>query len=146
MDKDIENIFPKIAQEGYQLTSPETVLYNCIAWSVGDNTKWWWPNGIYYWPESIPVAITVDAFKLMYESFGFVSCDDSSFEENFEKIALYVDPTTKEPKHACRQLPDGKWTSKLGRMKDISHDTLMGLEGSFYGTPFLYMKRLVNIN
>lgn len=141
MDQELENIFPQLASEGYELTSPETPLYNCIAWSVGDNTKWWWPNNIYYWPEKIPCTETVDAFQLMYESFGFSICDNYEIETGFEKIALYINPITKKPTHASRQLPDGKWTSKLGCKKDISHNTLVGVEGTAYGVSSLIMKR-----
>lgn len=143
MDKDIENIFPELATDGYKLTSPETVSYNCIAWSVSDNTKWWWPDGINYWPENILCIETVEAFKSMYESFGFVVCENTDLEVGFEKIVLYIDPITNKPKHASRQLPDGKWTSKLGKLKDISHNTPTGVKGSVYGVPYLFMKKAI---
>ena len=141
MDQVLENIFPNLALNVYELTSPETPFYNCIAWSVGDNTKWWWPDGINYWPDNIPCVATVESFRLMYESFDFVVCDNFEIEAGFEKIALYVNPLTKQPTHASRQLSDGKWTSKLGRLKDISHNTLGGVEGAVYGVPFIFMKR-----
>lgn len=40
-----------------------------------------------------------------------------------------------------RQLPDGKWTSKLGALEDIEHDRLDALEGDDYGRVVAYMKR-----
>lgn len=141
MDQELENIFPQLAVDGYELTSPKTPLYNCIAWSVGDDTKWWWPNATYYWPTTIPMIETVEAFKLMYESFGFSICYSHILEKGFEKIALYVDQATNKPTHASRQLSDGKWTSKLGMHKDISHNTLPGIENQKYGIAVLFMKR-----
>ena len=47
------------------------------------------------------------------------------------------------PTHAARQLPDGKWTSKLGPFEDIKHSTLVCLKGPLYGEPDTYMKRPV---
>ncbi|MCI0637958.1 MAG: hypothetical protein L0Y72_23715 [Gemmataceae bacterium] len=37
------------------------------------------------------------------------------------------------PTHAARQLPTGRWSSKLGPSEDIEHD-LHALEGEIYGT------------
>jgi hypothetical protein len=46
------------------------------------------------------------------------------------------------PKHAARQLPSGRWTSKLGPMEDIEH-ALHDLTGMAYGSVVLVMKRPV---
>ncbi len=37
-------------------------------------------------------------------------------------------------------LPEGTWTSKLGKYLDINH-TLRGIEGSVYGQVVAFMKR-----
>ena len=42
--------------------------------------------------------------------------------------------------HATRQLPNGKWTSKLGDWEDISHE-LEGIEGEKYGNIYQILKR-----
>ena len=55
-----------------------------------------------------------------------------------KKIAIYQSGGL--PTHAARQLPDGQWTSKLGRNIDISH-TLPGLEGPEYGQVAVFMRR-----
>jgi hypothetical protein len=44
------------------------------------------------------------------------------------------------PKHACRQLPSGRWASKLGPSEDIEH-ALYDLTGTAYGKVALIMKR-----
>jgi hypothetical protein len=43
------------------------------------------------------------------------------------------------PRLAVRQLPNGRWTSKLGDFKDIEHDTLDGFEEQ-YGRPRFWMR------
>jgi hypothetical protein len=45
------------------------------------------------------------------------------------------------PKHAARQLPNGRWTSKLGVSEDIEH-ALHDLTGLIYGSVALVFKRL----
>ena len=43
--------------------------------------------------------------------------------------------------HAARQLPGGKWTSKLGKAEDIEHDTADVVAGGIYGEVVELMKR-----
>ncbi len=52
---------------------------------------------------------------------------------------LYV--LNGEPTHAARQLPDGRWSSKLGKGHDVSHTTVRGVEGPCYGKAVQYMRR-----
>ena len=40
----LESSFPNLKADGYQVTSPQSLEYNCIAWAAGDNTQWWWPD------------------------------------------------------------------------------------------------------
>ena len=105
------------------VTSPECVYYNCIAWAAKEDIRWWEPDimGYYYWPEEIPRRYTVDAYMMAYGTLGYVVCKNEILEEGFEKIALYAD-SNKRPKHAARQLPDGNWTSKLGKSFDVRHE------------------------
>jgi hypothetical protein len=42
--------------------------------------------------------------------------------------------------HAARQLPGGRWTSKLGNREDIEHD-LNAVSGEAYGTVVMVLKR-----
>jgi hypothetical protein len=50
--------------------------------------------------------------------------------------------TDGELTRAARQLPNGKWTSKLGRWQDIEHE-LDGLVGAMYGTVRQILKRAI---
>jgi hypothetical protein len=132
--------FPNLAAEGYSETSPATEDYNCIAWAAGRDDDWWWPDPGFtsYWPEAAPRTETLAAFQAAFALLGYEPCDDGSLERGFEKVALYAHNGT--PKHAARQLPDGRWTSKLGQGVDISH-TLRGLESRLYGEIAGFMKR-----
>ena len=70
---------------------------------------------------------------------GYTPCDGDVLEVGQVRIALYA-TTTGTPTHAARQLPDGRWTSKLGRWEDIEH-RLPDLEGESYGAVVQIMKR-----
>ena len=69
-------------------------------------------------------------------------CSDGTPEDGFEKIAIYATgPSNTKPSHAARQLANGKWTSKLGQVEDIEHDTVTAIEGPLYGLVVRYLKR-----
>ena len=130
--------FPALGQ--FRITSPATSDYNCIAWAAADTGRWWWPNPFSYWPKEAPNQVTLSAFQAAFRSQGYEVCEDSSVEEGYEKVALYT--LDGEPKHAARQLPNGRWTSKLGPWKDIEHETPESLEGPEYGMLAVIMRRL----
>jgi len=57
----LEDLFPGLRGAPYQVTSPVTIRYNCIAWAAGDSARWWWPeldreNG--WWPEAVAAEVT----------------------------------------------------------------------------------------
>lgn len=130
--------FPNLNAEGYVPTSPPTPVYNCIAWAAGDTTHFWWPHPKAHWPAGVPLEETIDAFIAAYKTLGYEICLSGAHEAGVEKIAVYA--LNGAPKHAARQLPDGTWTSKLGKNIDISH-TLAGLVGLCYGDVAFYMSR-----
>lgn len=133
------NDFPRLTTHNHRITSPASPGYNCIAWSLGDAERWW-QSGI-YWPIVAPandygIGILEQAFAAM----GFDDCADGGLEANYEKVALYGSSLFYT--HAARQLPNGKWTSKLGRSEDIEHDTPDDVGGGIYGEVVQFMKRL----
>jgi len=132
MLKVLRALFPSLRDCPRQLTSPYDETYNCIAWAAGDVSNWWWPtpgSKPNYWPEGIPTVETVPAFIQAFASLGYVVCDDGSLEPGFDKVALYADEHGI-PTHMAKQLPDGTWSSKIGELPDIQHDSLEGLEGT----------------
>jgi hypothetical protein len=136
----LEQFFPNLALTGYTISSPATFVYNCIAWAAGFNDDWWWPDpmGVSTWPKSARREETVAAFEEAFQSLGYVSGSDNSLEPGFEKVAIYA--LNGAPKHAARQLPSGRWTSKLGELEDVEH-ALDGLNGVWYGTVVSILKR-----
>jgi hypothetical protein len=82
---------------------------------------------------------TVPAFLAVFATLGFAVCDDEELESGFEKVAMFVD-ADDVPTHAARQLPTGRWTSKLGEWEDIEHE-LHALEGDLYGALAMLLKR-----
>jgi hypothetical protein len=136
----LEVVFPNLQGTSYDITSPATPDYNCIAWAAGDTARWWCPNPLfYYWPQGSPLEETLAAFVQAFATLGFIPCDDDTVELGFEKIAIYVNSQGK-PTHAARQLHNGRWSSKLGNEVDIE-PALVGLTNSEYGSVARILKR-----
>jgi hypothetical protein len=142
VEPNLEDVFPGLRGQPYQIQSPRDHRYNCIAFAAGDVHNWWWPDaaGEDTWPAGVARAETVGAFRDAFATLGFVVCDDEQLESGYERIALFA--LAGVPKHAARQLPSGRWVSKLGPGEDIEHE-LLDLTGMAYGAVVLVMKRLV---
>jgi hypothetical protein len=141
INAELEQDWPGLARTQYRITSQHTGDYNCIAWASTETDRWWspLPEEDYYWPEGVPREVSVGAFVKAYETLGFEVCENGELEAGIEKLAIYATPDGR-PQHVARQLPDGVWTSKLGRLEDIEHE-LDGLCGELYGTVQRFMKR-----
>jgi len=72
---------------------------------------------------------------------GYHQCESAAPEEGFNKVAIFCKPNGK-PAHAARQLPHGRWTSKLGDWEDIEH-ALNAVAGSAYGTVVVILRKCV---
>ena len=97
-----------------------------------------------YWPPNIPRQETLDAFVRAYETCDYVECADGAQEPGFEKIAVYAKREPNGdliPTHAALQLPDGRWTSKLGPFEDVDHTTLDVLNSPAYGAAVRFLKK-----
>src|SRR5438477_623202 len=83
--------------------------------AAGDAARWWWPDepesppGA-HWPPGVPRAESLDAFREAFATLGYTVCGDDRPEDGYEKVALFTLAGT--PKHAARQRPNGRWTSK----------------------------------
>ena len=140
VDPILEQVFPGLRGQAYAITSPRDDGYNCIAWAAGDDRNWWWPSADEEdsWPQGVARVETVAAFRDAFATLGYVACDHDQLEVGYEEIALFA--LAGAPKHAARQLPTGRWTSKLGWGQDIEH-ALHDLTGMVYGSVVLVMKR-----
>ncbi len=137
----LEVLFPALRRQGYIVTSPETESYNCVAWAAGDDERWWEPDPYYqhHWPLRTR-DYRVETYVQAFQTIGYEDCgSDASLEAGFEKLAVYADSSVV--RHMARQLPSGRWTSKCGRLEDITHENPSSLEGSEYGKVALIMKR-----
>jgi hypothetical protein len=136
----LEQAFPNLIPGEYRGTSPADANYNCIAWAAGETDRWWWPDaaGVSYWPSGVPREETLDAFLAAFATLGYAPTGDPSLEPDTEKVAIFANSGV--PTHAVRQLPHGRWTSKLGQSEDIEH-LLNGLTGGIYGRVALILKR-----
>jgi hypothetical protein len=139
----IEARFPGLATSLFRVTSPATREYNCIARAAGDTAHWWWPDhdpddDAIFWPPSAPREETVNAFVAVFATVGYAPASGEQPELGFEKVALFAIGAV--PTHAARQLPSGRWTSKLGLREDIEHD-LHAVNGEAYGEVVRILKR-----
>jgi len=139
MIEKFRKVFPNINTDNFKATSPMDTRYNCIAWAYDRNDIKLWPNCVdYKWVEGVPTPDHISSFIELYKTIGYNVCVDGLLEDTYEKICIYE--SNKKPTHAARQLPSGKWTSKLGNNIDVEHDEL-SLEGGYYGNISVYMKR-----
>lgn len=118
----LELMLPGLEGRDYAVTSDQDERYNCIVWALGDDGRRWDPFDELgaYWLADVPRDDALRTVQLMFERLGFAICDGDAVEAEFEKIALYgIDEMFT---HVARQLPNGRWTSKLGTDVDIEHD------------------------
>jgi hypothetical protein len=131
-DRDfIEDQLPELTRTDYEVRSDPTIAYNCFAWAARDADHYWDPLMIgegYFWPLGPPACPNIESYIAAYETQGFRVCDSPDLEEDKEKIAIFVDGSG-DPFHAARQLPSGRWTSKLGDIHDIEHE-LVDIDGA----------------
>lgn len=141
---------PNLEQKTFEITSPSSNDYNCAAWAVGEDWHKWdpapGPDGSilppYYWPEGVPVLPTTDALEAAYATKGYVRCEDGSFVNGEEKIAIFGDGKG-DWKHVASQTPEGRWASKMGGLADIEHDDVAAVESSLMGRVERFLARKI---
>jgi hypothetical protein len=136
----IESLFPRLPNTDYRVTSQADQFYNCIAWAAGEDSRWWWPAPGYYWPPQVANQNTLAAFIEAFSALGYARSGSPAFVAGFEKIAIFVD-AAGQPTHAARQLPSGRWTSKLGTLEDIEHEAAEHVGGTDYGEVAVILQR-----
>jgi len=131
--------FPRLTPHNHRLTSPASIDYNCIGWAAGDVEHWWQPG--VFWPiQARPGDYGIEILEQLFKALGYENCGmDASLEPGFDKVALFGHPLYYT--HAARQLPNGQWTSKLGKAEDIEHDTPHDVAGGAYAEVVQFMKR-----
>jgi hypothetical protein len=109
---------------------------------VGQEDKRWdpLPPGVYYWPDNITRSYELESSIRAYGTEEFRNCANGALVEGVEKIAFYLNPYGFV-EHVARQLPDGRWTSKIGDHEDITHASIDALSGDEYGQARHFMER-----
>ncbi|MGD0464201.1 MAG: hypothetical protein ABSB74_17095 [Tepidisphaeraceae bacterium] len=131
-----------LARNQHKITSQASGDYNCIAWAAGVQTEWWSHEIPYKWPVTrSPLA---KSLVKVFAGLGYKMDrrGDTSLQPGIDKVAIYAKGEMWT--HAARQLPNGKWTSKLGRDEDIEHENPECLCGDTYGTIHCIMRKAIN--
>jgi hypothetical protein len=153
--QEIVRYWPKLLADKFHFTSKKNVHYNCMTWAIAQDTvsnenvtedDVFWMDMMMYFQH----AHDLDPLNLDHSAKGyadclekhyrFTICNNGEFEEGTEKIALYENKD-HEWSHIARQLENGNWTSKMGKLEDIEHYSLEVLNGKLYGEPKLFMGR-----
>lgn len=141
--EDLYAQFPSLRSSPHRITSQPVDDYNCVAWVERALTRWYEPG--FYWPAGVPEPHgddDLDCYVALFESWGFARCSGSTYEPGYLKIALYADGQAFQ--HVAKQLRDGAWSSKAGRLHDLRHDDLDALHPSGVmrnARPVLFMRR-----
>lgn len=146
--------FPNLANDDkFDITSPETPDYNCIAWAYQMyNNRWMQPpKGMYipqldavsWWPDGVTEGVDISCLVEAFAKKGFEKCDTWEHEQGYVKVALYYDPSTNEWTHAARESRiNNCWMSKLGPKNDIHHGSPYTIEGDAYGKVYCIMRMI----
>ena len=138
----IQQLFPDLGQTGFEVTSPPDGRYNCIAWAANDTRRWWWPSEspFSFWPAGVEREESVPKFIEAFATLGYKVSPSGGHKPSVEKVAIFASRDGM-PTHMARQLPDGTWTSKLGRLEDIAHVEVSGVAGDDYGNVVAFLER-----
>jgi len=138
---------PRLQPSRYEVKSHATPRYNCVAFANGDERHWWEAGvfgGRFFWPPEIREDSTLQAWRQLFVSQGYVPTTNRNIELGFEKVAIYVSLEDFSTTHVAKS--DGRvWKSKLGKGQDIDHYALDVLEGDQedeYGVVELVLKRV----
>jgi hypothetical protein len=142
MTEAIQQLFPRLREGEFQITSQRDTRYNCVAWAAGDMRRWWWPaeSPFAFWPPKVKREESISSFIDAFGTLGYELTDSSDHEEEIEKVAIFAS-ADRIPTHVARQLADGSWTSKLGRLEDIAHVEVGSVGGSDYGEVAAFLRR-----
>lgn len=131
--------FPNYKQKDI-LESGDYDDYNCIAWSVGEWTEW-------FWPEDIHGNTTVEAFDSLYNAYGYTrtgATEDNSVIDLWGGIYIndsrnFTHASVKSKGHDYAA--GYEWESKLGGSYRVFHPRY-ALEGPCYENVVYHYKKI----
>jgi len=140
---EIEGWHPKLRGKNWKIIYSENKLldFNCIAFvlDVYDN---WYGSSTEFWPyKTMSRSPKLENYIKYFSTFGYNICNNDSFENEFDKIAIYID-SDGNVTHASKQFQN-MWRSKLGESNIIEHklEWLSGYDFDNYGDIGAIMKR-----
>jgi hypothetical protein len=149
-------MFPNLKHGDAQIASKVDAAQNCLGFVIGDKKRPWWPwswspagygapGGLVppnYWPDDLPSDETVPTIRMALERFGCKVCDSvgDPNRNEIERAVIYASAAGTAA-HVAKELPNGRWASKLGDFHDIHHRTTANLEGNVYGHVVLTLCR-----
>lgn len=139
---EIEKLFPGLCGTVWAIKSRQTKRYNCLAWAAREkHRRWDFAKGA-YWPAGVKKLTGIAYLVGAYLAEGFGVCNKDAcdkYDPTSDSIVLYQ--LNRIGTHAARLLHNGMWSSKLGDLEDVQHQTAEALSGERYGNPMVYMKR-----
>lgn len=87
----IDRQLPRLASEGYLVTSEPDACYNCIAYAVCETHRWWshQETARCYWPEPAGRTPLIASLVAVFAALGYEPAADDSVETGYIKVALY---------------------------------------------------------
>lgn len=132
--------------ENFKILDPnDNYDYNCVAYTLGSKKytiypviahQWIWPFDV---SEDDSKNLNIGNFLEFYKLFGYNLCRNSSYEPDFNKIALYTYNATYFV-HAAIQKDDKWWISKMGENELFEH-TLDALFNDNISRKVYFVKR-----
>ncbi len=135
--------FPDLKDDvNFEILSPQTPIYNCIAWAMQFDDRWVDPIKVpgHWWPVGVAESMSPEALIQAFQAVGFTIAIDCKIEHGFDKVILYKNQITDQWTHASRIIKDSVEHSKFGEGWDGCH-SINSIKGTIYGVPYCYMKR-----
>ena len=86
----------------------------------------------------------MESLEELFAQPEYEQCNDRSPEDGYQKVALYE--IQGRFQHAALQMPNGRWSSKMGQGPLIEHLNPESLSGGMYGDATAYMRKALKPN
>ncbi len=123
--------FPRLISGDWCVSAPATPTYNCIAWSIGNTSRWIWDEVDSVYGDN-DGTVSLSDFDSFYSMAGLTPVINATPSD--PKVVLYSKGST--PTHAAPKSPHPcgvAFESKLGQSVRIVHDVYQLEGGSVYG-------------
>lgn len=120
-------------KDRFEVLAPSTEAYNCVSHTLGQHRSW-------IDPRTGPADNRFLYMDRLYNENGYrrLPSLDYTLAPGKRKIIIYAateNGSVRKITHAALQMPDGTWTSKLGKLSLVKHAAPAALAGPNYGKP-----------